>query len=154
MKSIRLQIQELSKKANECARKRDFINELKYRKQIQELSGFGCERMTMDEALTKEQQIEMCTLLVKGLVYADLCYAIIIALKSLANKYGLLSVDLFDQMTTTVNKFSKIINTIDLPGDIKLSEHYADMVEEVEDKCNYWIENIIWTVINKRIKFE
>ena len=108
----------------------------------------------MDEALTKEQQIEMCTLLVKGLVYADQCYAIIIALKSLANKYGLLSVDLFDKMTATVNNFSKIINTIDLPGDLKLSEHYADMVEEVEDKCSYWIENIIWTVINKRIKFE
>lgn len=154
MKSRRLQIQELSKKANECARNRDFINELKYRKQISELSGFDYERLTMDKALTKEEQIEMCTLLVKGLVYADLCYSISMDLKSLANKYGLLSVDLFEKMTATVNNFSKIINTIDLPGDIKLSEHYADMVEEVESKCNYWIDNIIWTVINKRIEFK
>ena len=96
----------------------------------------------------------MCTLLVRGLVYTDLCYGISIELKSQLDKYGLLSVDLFDQMTNTVKNFSKIIHTIDLPGDLKLSEHYADIVEEVEDKCSYWIENIVRTAIHKRIEFK
>lgn len=96
----------------------------------------------------------MCTSLVEGLVYADFCYGHSIALNSLANKYGLISVDLFDEMRTTTKKYSKIIHTIDLPGDLKLSEHYADIVEEVEDKSSYWFENIIRTAIHKRIKFK
>ena len=108
----------------------------------------------MVDALTKDQLIEMCTLLVRGLVYSDLCYGISIEIKSQCDKYGLLSIDLFDQMTATVKNFSKIIHTIDLPGDLKLSEHYADIVEEVEDKCSYWIENIIRTAIHKRIVFK
>ena len=110
--------------------------------------------VTLVDALTKDQLIEMCTLLVRGLVYSDLCYGISIEMKSQCDKYGLLSIDLFDQMSTTVKNFSKIIHTIDLPGDLKLSEHYADIVEEVEDKCSYWIENIIRTAIHKRIEFK
>ena len=147
------QLKQLEKKGRQFEAKNDYCQALRCYQEADKLRQLK-HHVTLVDSLTKDQQIEMCTLLVRGLVYTDLCYGISIEMKSKLDKYGLLSVDLFDQMTNTVKNFSKIINTIDLPGDLKLSEHYADMVEEVEDKCNYWIENIIWTVINKRIKFE
>lgn len=147
------QIKQLEKKGRQYERKNDYCQALRCYQEADKLRQLK-HHVTLVDALTKDQLIEMCTLLVRGLVYSDLCYGISIEMKSQCDKYGLLSIDLFDQMTTTVKNFSKIIHTIDLPGDIKLSEHYADIVEEVEDKCSYWIENIIRTAIHKRIEFK
>ena len=147
------QIKQLDKKGRQYEAKNDYCQALRCYQEADRLRQLK-HHVTLVDALTKDQLIEMCTSLVGGLVYADLCYGHSIALNSLANKYGLLSVDLFDELRTTTKKYSKIIHTIDLPGDIKLSEHYADIVEEVEDKCSYWIENIIRTAIHKRIEFK
>lgn len=147
------QIKQLDKKGRQYEAKNDYCQALKYYQEADKLRQLK-HHVTLVDALTKDQLIEMCTLLVRGLVYSDLCYGISIEMKSQCDKYGLLSIDLFDQMSTTVKNFSKIIHTIDLPGDLKLSEHYADIVEEVEDKCSYWIENIIRTAIHKRIEFK
>ena len=147
------QIKQLEKKGRQYETKNDYCQALRCYQEADNLRRLK-HHVTLVDALTKEQLIEMCTVLVRGLVYSDLCYGISIEMKSQCDKYGLLSIDLFDQMTTTVKNFSKIIHTIDLPGDIKLSEHYADIVEEVENKCSYWIENIIRTAIHKRIEFK
>lgn len=147
------QIKQLEKKGRQFEAKNDYCQALKCYQEADKLRQLK-HHVTLVDALTKDQLIEMCTSLVEGLVYADLCYGHSIALNSLANKYGLISVDLFDELRTTTKKYSKIIHTIDSPGDIKLSEHYADIVEEVEDKCKYWFENIIRTAVHKRIKFE
>lgn len=147
------QIKQLDKKGRQYEAKNDYCQALRCYQEADKLRQLK-HHVTLVDSLTKEQQIEMCTSLVEGLVYADLCYGHSIALNSLANKYGLISVDLFDELRTTTKKYSKIIHTIDSPGDIKLSEHYADIVEEVEDKSKYWFENIIRTAVHKRIKFE
>lgn len=147
------QIKQLDKKGRQYEAKNDYCQALRCYQEADKLRQLK-HHVTLVDALTKDQLIEMCTLLVRGLVYSDLCYGISIEMKSQCDKYGLLSVDLFDQMTNTVKNFSKIIHTIDLPGDLKLSEHYADIVEEVEDKCSYWIENIVRTAIHKRIEFK
>lgn len=147
------QIKQLVKKGRQFEAKNDYCQALRCYQEADKLRQLK-HHVTLVDALTKDQLIEMCTLLVRGLVYSDLCYGISIEMKSQCDKYGLLSIDLFDQMSTTVKNFSKIIHTIDLPGDLKLSEHYADIVEEVEDKSSYWFENIIRTAIHKRIKFK
>lgn len=152
-RELLVKIKQLEKKGRQYETKNDYCQALLCYQEADKLRQLK-HHVTLVDALTKDQLIEMCTLLVRGLVYSDLCYGISIEMKSQCDKYGLLSIDLFDQMTTTVKNFSKIIHTIDLPGDIKLSEHYADIVEEVEDKCSYWIENIIRTAIHKRIEFK
>lgn len=94
------QIKQLDKKGRQYEAKNDYCQALRCYQEADRLRQLK-HHVTLVDALTKDQLIEMCTSLVGGLVYADLCYGHSIALNSLANKYGLLSVDLFDELRTT-----------------------------------------------------
>lgn len=115
------------------------------------------EREHISLAAAAGNDHELCnalsTKLVETNIYADLLYMCVMEFRDMLPK-DVVSMEYLTQCTNLVKMAHDVVASIDDVGDPKLSEHYANMTQEVEDKVVYYLRNTISNIMNKRIEFK
>lgn len=151
--NIQKEILKLDEKIRKCHAKGDYIGELNALKEKTRLTAPEIERLRMSEALNKEQQADACNNFLRLLFFCDLAYNEAMTFTSYIHKYGLASVDVVELAKKHTKGLARIVQTVDGPNDIKLSEHYAMMESELEDEFADKIQEKANEILHKYIKF-
>jgi hypothetical protein len=71
----------------------------------------------------------------------------------LSRQYDLHNLDLIEGVSHATQELSRLVCTIDVMGDEALSNHYSEMVEEIEVRGELPLLNAIRTIMQKRINY-
>lgn len=112
------------------------------------------ENISLAEATggNNELRNKLCSKLVETNVYADLLYACAMEFQSMLPSV-VVSMDYLQQCKRLVKQAHDVVASIDKVGNVRLSEHYAEMTEKVEEKITYFVKNTISNIVNKEIRF-
>ena len=113
------------------------------------------ENITLSEAAGGDKGLRdsLSMKLVETNVYADLLYACAMEFQSMLPGC-IVSMPYIGEVRRLVKQAHDVVASIDRVGDARLSEHYAAMTEEVEQKVTYYVRNTVANILNRRIGFK
>lgn len=153
----------------EAQRSRDYLRTIKLKKQLDELDKTDAEleRVTLSVA-TRDKDLdfrrEVSKAVVGCVVAADILQLQAMKLRQLTLSIPEYDVPINKQLKGIIRALGDIVNVIDETSQhtkpindhgrlITLSDHYTEIVDEVEAKIYGW-ENIISKIVNEKIAFD
>lgn len=123
-------------KANLADKKGNWIDSAKYQKKANEYKQ-QCENadkgQLLDFVKDKKHIQKLSEYITKATIFADLAYDSILELDEILKANNIVKLQLAEDIHQMNSLAHKIVGHIDARGDIKLSEHYAEMVTKVEE---------------------
>lgn len=151
-----MRIENLQRKYRQYMSKGDYARAMQVARQIEEIQEQKqLERQPLTETLsTAEQRNQVTYDLIPIIVLTDILYGRVMDYEAKLKKLGIYDMELLNDIKSTVSTCKKVVTTIDTIGNAKLSEHYANLTDDIENSIMPAFLNQIYTLIAKRIKFE
>lgn len=155
-------IAQLEYKIHFCRRKADYVGVIKYQQELNRLKQEAnrlkqAEQERIQTTLldclsdrTLEERNEATTRVIYAIATADLLYGATMEVEEyLRKEFGIVDIPLMDHLRDIVEQLRKVVKSIDDVGCAIFSEHYADVVDEVETKYEATMKNYI---LNRLLK--
>lgn len=147
-------INKLEKRMKQAQERRDYATVAKLMQEIEQArqAEEAEERISLYEVTDgdKELRNRLCKKMIEMTVCADLLY-----LKAMEFQEALpgevTKIDYIERMKRLVKEAHDAVAFIDLYGLPALSEHYADVVEAVEERTMYNMANVVANTVRERI---
>lgn len=148
----------LDKKIAEAAAKGDFIRQIRFMKEKQELDKKHIEEVKSSLAsclsdYTDQERREATVEIVYTIALADILSGAIMDVLGLFKKrFDIDEVPMLKKMAQTAKTYQEVVKTIDDIGSEIFSNKYMDIVDEVEMMCNATLKNSIHAIIIRSSK--
>lgn len=149
------EIKRLDAKIAEAQRKGDFVSMIKLSQERERLAKLQREqrRTTLLDCIrdhTPDERREATTRLIYAIAIADMLYGATMEIEEyLRDKFGIVDTPIMGELRSIVKQLHKVVKSIDDVGSEMFSEHYADVVEEIETKYEATMRNYI---LNRLLK--
>lgn len=149
------QLKRIDAKIAEAKRKGDYVTQIKLmqeRKRMTELHVVKVQT-TLRQLLkdyTQEERQEATTRIVYAIAIADMLYGATMEVEeSLRNKFNIAGVNVLDELRGVVKRLHKVVKSIDDLGSEVFSDHYMEIVDEIETKYEATMKNFIFNRLMK-----
>lgn len=147
-------INKLEKRLHEAQQRHDYATVAKLVQELeqQKREAYADERLSLYECTKDNEGLrrELCVKMIEMTVCADLLYGKAMEFQE-AMPGDIGNVDYIERMKRLVKDAHDAVAFIDLYGIPALSEHYATVVEAVEEKLMYNMRNVVANTVRERI---
>lgn len=147
-------INKLEKRLHDAQANRQYGKALLLMQELEKAKALelSTERVSLFECTEgdKELRHKLCVKMIEMTVCSDLLYDKIMEFEEALPK-SVVSLDYIERMKKLHKDAHDAVAFIDLYGLPALSEHYASMVEEVEEKLLYQMGNVVANIVQKRL---
>lgn len=149
------QLKRLDEKIATAHKKGDYLSEIKLKQERERLLQLSIvkERTTLLDCIrdrSPEERREATTRVIYAIATADLLYGATMEVEEyLRKEFGIVDIPIMDHMRGIVEQLRKIVKSIDDVGSEMFSEHYAEVVDEIETKYEATMKNYI---LNRLLK--
>lgn len=153
-KTMGNRINKLEKRMREAQQRRDFATVARLMQELERLrrAEYAARSLTLAEATEGDAELRngLCRKMIEMTVCADLLYLKAMEFQE-ALPPGIEGLDYIERMKRLVKDAHDAVAFIDLYGLPALSEHYAGVVEAVEEKLMYNMRNVVANTVRERI---
>lgn len=147
-------INKLEKRLREAQQRHDYATVAKLVQELeqQKREAYADERLSLYECTKDDEGLrrELCVKMIEMTVCADLLYGKAMEFQeAMPDDIG--NVDYIERMKRLVKDAHDAVAFIDLYGIPALSEHYASVVEAVEEKLMYSMRNVVANTVRDKI---
>lgn len=145
----------LKDKIHFCNRRGDYVGVIKFKQQLDRIlqSAQEEERTTLLNCIadrTPEERREATTRVIYAIATADLLYGATMEIEEyLRKEFGIVDIPLMEHLRDIVERLRKVVKSIDDVGSAIFSEHYMEVVDEIETKYEATMKNYI---LNRLLK--
>lgn len=146
-------IAQLKEKIRLCRCKMDIMGVIKHTQELQRLENEGRRPPTLYDCIADrplEERREATTRVIYAIATADLLYSATMDVEEyLRKEFGIADIPLMEHLRGIVEQLRKVVKSIDDVGSGMFSEHYAEVVDEIETKYESTMKNYI---LNRLLK--
>lgn len=148
-------LEKLRRKLEVAKARKDYVTAALLIKEIEEYNPVSVERerVNLYDLMkdNKDARENICYKLIEMTVAADLLYGKAMEFQEALPKGT--TADYAERMKRLVKAAHDAVAFIDLYGNTAMSEHYATIVETVENKVMYFLSNVVANVVKQKIDF-
>lgn len=148
------ELERLQSQLNRAMDKRNYIEQMKLRKKIDELMNEerSSQQTTLFQALkdyTPEKRREMTVRMITAVSISDMLLSATLDIESSFRDLGIIDVPVLREVKDISNRCRKIVSTISKVHNTFLDEHYCDVTDEIEAKVVPMLKNYIMNEMYK-----
>lgn len=149
----------LIKKRNKLRSQGKYIQAAIIQSQIEDLNAkaekekLNANLSLADAIRASDKQSEAIGKIIKLIVINDFLCGELMNVREWFSKELNLNVPLLEQMKAISSSLNSVVHTVDAVCNNELSEHYAEMVEQIEPQINAYLNRTINAKIGKALKF-